>query len=336
MSDAATTGDRAVRGTWVVGVAAALAVSAALIALDARASTISPLILGLVVGMALGNTVGVPAVAAPGLGIAAKHLLRVGVVLLGLRISADQVVGLGAPALILIVGVVAVSFVVIRAVAARAGMTGHTPLLLAAGFSICGVSAVAATAAVLSARRDDTATAAAIVTACGTFAVFAIPALAAALALDSQVAGLWAGASIHDVGQVVAATSTAGVEGQEAGLVVKLGRVSLLGPVIAIVALGLQGEQRASLRTVRPPWFVVGFAAAIAVRSLDLVGVTVLDLAADAERLLMGAAMFAIGTAVRFRAFRELGLAPLATVVGTWLVLAAVVLAYVTSVDWPA
>ena len=116
-------------------------------------------------------------------------------------------------------------------------MSDDLSLLVATGFSICGVSAIAAANGVIDADEDEVAFSVALVTLCGTLAIVTLPPLHGALGLDDEQFGAWVGASVHDVAQVVATSSTAGSVALATAIVVKLTRVMLLAPLIAGIAL---------------------------------------------------------------------------------------------------
>lgn len=150
--------------------------------------------------------------ALPGTKLATRELLRAGVVLLGLQLAVGQVLELPSGVLLVVALTVAVTFAATLAAGRLLGVSVSrgTTLLVATGFSICGASAAAAMDAVSESDEEDLATAAALVTIFGGAALFCLPMLYGPLGLDSVRAGTWAGASVHEVAQVVAAASPAG------------------------------------------------------------------------------------------------------------------------------
>lgn len=290
---------------------------------------LSPLLLAILLGVLLTNTVGVPGPAARGVTFSAKHLLRAGVVLLGLQLVIGDVIGLGAGMIAVVVAVVTVGILGTLLLGRLLKVDDHLTLLVACGFSICGAAAVAAAAGVTDPdeeREPQTATAVALVVLCGTVMIAVLPALAGALDLPAEVAGLWAGGAIHEVAQVVAAGGIIGGGALAVAVVVKLARVLLLAPVMAV--LGLRERRRAaSGKSSAPhmppivPGFVVGFALMVAVRSLVPLPTEVLDGAKLLQTALLAAAMFALGCGVRVRELRAVGPRPaVLAVVSTVLV----------------
>jgi uncharacterized integral membrane protein (TIGR00698 family) len=274
-------------------------------------------------GVLVGNSGLVPAFAQPGLAYAGTALLRAGVVLLGFDLVFPDVLALGVRALAVVVAVVAITFVGTLWVGRLLGVSPTLTLLVASGFSICGVSAVAAANGVVEADEDEVAYAVALVTLCGTLAIVVLPLLREPLGLDAESYGAWVGASVHDVGQVVATASTAGAAALATAIVVKLTRVLLLAPLV--LALGLARGRTARLRgaTAVPPFLLV-FVAAIALASLDVLPRQALDAIDAARTLLLGAALFAIGARVRLARLRRLGGRPLALGLGSWAMIAVV------------
>ncbi len=184
----------------------------------------------------------------PGLHFAGKHLMRAGIVLLGLKLSLADVMNLGWLTAVLVVTVVLLSFAGTYGLGKLFRLRGDAPLLIATGFSICGASAIGAMAAVKGTKQQDTVLPVALVTLCGTLAIGVLPLLMTPLGLDAMGFGRWVGISVHDVGQVVATAQTAGAVALSAAIVIKLTRVLLLAPMVATAALL---ERRSRNRLVR-------------------------------------------------------------------------------------
>ena len=136
-------------------------------------------------------------------------------------------------AIVLLVGV---SFFVTWAIARGLRLPGDEPVLLAAGFAICGVSAIGAMSAARRSELQDSGTPTALVTLYGTLAIVVLPAFRALLGLDDVTFGHWVGLSVHDVGQVVATAQTAGATALAVAVVVKLTRVLMLAPMVAVAS----------------------------------------------------------------------------------------------------
>lgn len=326
-----------VPGLVVVGALAALAF------VIASFVEVSPLVAGIALGAVLANVVPIPSALTPGIVFASRSVLRVGVVLLGLRLSLGDLAGLGADGLLVVALVVIVTFFGTQWLARRLGIAPELGLLVATGYSICGASAIAAVNGVVHADEEETAYAITLVTLCGTLSIFLLPALGALVGLEGADFGTWVGGAVHDVGQVVATASHDGPDALEAATVVKLTRVVLLAPLVALVALAARRRRAASLSAAgndlldgpdaveaHPPLlplFVVGFLVAILVRSSGVLSDGALDLAADAEKILLTVALAAMGLGVRIARMRRIGARPLVLGLLAWVLVAGTALA---------
>jgi len=261
--------------------------------------------------------------ARPGLTIASKRLLRIGIVLLGFSLSLVDVARLGWPTLIAIVLVVLLTFFLTLVVGRIAKLPSDQPLLIAAGFSICGASAIGAMSAVTGSKDEETATPIALVTLCGTLAIAVLPALAPLFGLNAEQFGMWVGASVHDVGQVVATAQIAGASALAVAVVVKLTRVVMLAPMIAIAGIALKGREREGARPPIVPLFVVGFLAAVLLRTFLPLPDELLAIIAGIQHVLLGLALFALGAAIRIGTLVRTGGRPLAVAGISWLAIAA-------------
>ncbi|KRE78561.1 YeiH family protein [Arthrobacter sp. Soil763] len=302
-------------------VGVALAVHAALPALPAMTAAV-------VLGLLAANLPGAAGWSAgrgrAGLDFAGKHLMRAGIVVLGLKVSVVDVLGLGWPALLLITAVVLAAFAGTYGISRLFRLPPPVSLLIATGFAICGASAIGAMAAVRRIRQQDTVLPIALVTLCGTLAIGALPLLVGPLRLAPETFGAWAGASVHDVGQVVATAQTAGASALAVAVVVKLTRVLLLAPMVA--AAGLHHRRGADGGGRRPPLvplFVLGFIALAALRSTGWLAPEVLAAAAVLQDGLLGMALFGLGSAVRVRQLLHTGTPALLAALASWLLIAA-------------
>jgi uncharacterized integral membrane protein (TIGR00698 family) len=311
------------------GVAFALAGALLGIALHEVLSLLSALVVAVVIGIVAGNAGLIRPAMRPGLAFAGRYLLRAGVVVVGFRLSAGDLGDLGWPGAIAVMVTVAVTFVGMRWLGRKLGVPPGLSLLAATGFSICGASAIAAAEPMSDADRDEVAYALGLVALCGTLAIFVLPPLGTLLDLSPTLFGKWAGAAVHDVGQVVATASLEGDEALAAAVVVKLTRVVLLAPLLAFVAIGVRRRAGGDPTGARPPLlpsFVLLFLVAVAIRSTGVLSDTVLDHLRSLEALLLGAGLVALGCGVDVRRLRRLGGRPLALGMISWVLMTAVAL----------
>ncbi len=305
---------------------------------------VSTLVIGVVAGAIASNTGLLRAVFEPGIAYASKRLLRAGIVLLGLRLSFDEVRDLGIAGVIAVIIVVAATFFGIQVLARLMGLSQPLGLLVATGYSICGASAVAAMAPLTDADEEETAYAIGLVTLCGTLSIFVFPLVGRALNMSDEQFGTWVGAGVHDVGQVTATASAFGATALATATLVKLTRVVLLAPLVfgvgwvrrrqhardaAVEGADADGDVDAEPRPKVPivPLFVVGFLIAIGVRATGWLSDDALDLAQDLEKILLTAGMFGLGAGVRFARLRRLGGRPLVLGLVSWGLVAGAAMA---------
>ncbi len=317
-------------GLALAGMAVAIA-----LALHTAVDQLPPLVLCVALGVLLANAARVPQFAVAGLSFAAGSLLRAGVVLLGFDLVFPDILALGVKALAVVVAVVAITFAGTLWAGRRLGLSPNLSLLVATGFSICGVSAIAAANGVVEADEDEVTFAVALVTLCGTLAIVTLPPLRGPLGLDSEAYGAWVGASVHDVAQVVATSSTAGSVALSTAIVVKLTRVMLLAPIVALIAVrhARTARMRESRLTIVPP-FILLFIAAVGLASLDVLPAGATARIDDVRTVLLGLALFGLGTRVRIDRLVRIGLRPLALGLASWALIAAVAYAGVR-LAWP-
>jgi uncharacterized integral membrane protein (TIGR00698 family) len=324
---------------WMWSLAACVAAAAVAIALGSVLD-ISPIALALIAGMALSSIVGRWPELSKHIRAVGRTLLRAGVVLLGLRITLDDLADLGIGTFIAIVALIIATFVVMGFVARRFAIAPRLASLMSAGCAICGASAIAATSPVVGADEDEVAYSVAVVTILGMAATFALPALSAAIGLDDRAAGIWIGLSVHDVGQVVAAASTVGSDALTSAIPVKLARVLCLMPMLLVLSVAarraheravdsagaVQSQPSGSAvlsRSHAVPGFLLGFAVVCALRSSSVIPDRIVEIGADIERWAFAAALFALGTAVHWRDLGRLGARPAAVAVSVWIITAA-------------
>lgn len=301
------------------GAALALVVAAVAERFLAEWVPVSSLLIAIVLGMALRTLGWVPWWGESGLAWAAKVPLRAGIVLLGLELALGDIAALGWEVLVIVLVTVLVTFLGMRLLGPLLRTDPTTTALLATGTAICGASAVAAAASVLDrgdgkdhrgrALGEAAATALAVVTLCGTVAMVALPMLASILNLGEQQAGVWIGASVHEVAQVVAAGGIVGATALAAATVVKLARVLLLAPAVVAVRLmdARSGSAHGAGTASIMPWFVLGFLLAVAVNSLATIPAETSDFIAQITTMLLTIAMAGVGAAVNLRTLLRTG-----------------------------
>ena len=258
-----------------------------------------------------------------GINFCAKYLLEIAIVLLGASLSGAALLSIGPELLIGIAGVVATSIAVSFCIGKLLGLPVRMALLVACGNSICGNSAIAAVAPVIGADSDDVAASIAFTAVLGVAVVLGLPLLGLNWGLNEIGYGALAGLTVYAVPQVIAAASPLGAAAVQMGMIVKLVRVLMLGPVCVLLSLmaprlppqvHLHGEivlDRAGAR--RPglfhllPWFIIGFVALAACRSLSVLPAVTIAPMGDAAAPLTVVSMAALGLGVDVRSVAQAG-----------------------------
>jgi uncharacterized integral membrane protein (TIGR00698 family) len=297
---------------------------------------LSALLVAIVIGAIVGNLRIVRPAAAGSISWGSKKFLRLGIVLLGFKLSLSSLAEIGIQGVAALLITVTVTFLLTVAIGRALGVSRITRMLVATGFSICGASAVAAMSSIVDPRgesEEDTAQAIALVTIYGTIAMFLLPALVPLLGLSDLQAGIWIGASVHEVAQVVAAGGIVSASALALATVAKLGRVVLLAPLIAIVGAA-EHRRFADTTAKRPPLlplFVAGFLAAVLIRTFIPLPDALLTVIEFAANLLLATAMLGLGFGVDLRKMIATGWRPLilggvSTVVAAGTALGTIVL----------
>jgi uncharacterized integral membrane protein (TIGR00698 family) len=318
------------------GVALCLAAAGVAYGVNRLAPTVSALIVAILMGIVLANLSRLPEVMTAGIDFSAKKLLRTGIVLLGLQLVLSDILDLGVPMLVVVVLIVAGGLLGTMLLGKLMGIPPELALLVACGFSICGAAAVAGAASVTDPddeAEETTITAIALVVIFGTLMIPLVPIMASLLGLSDHTAGLWAGGSIHEIAQVVAAGGIIGGSALTVAVVVKLSRVLLLAPVVAGLSIRqrrriqLAGMDQPNTKVKLPPivpLFIIGFLAMVLLRSFVPLPGDVLSIGKALQVLLLAAAMFALGLGVKVRELVKVGLKPFALATLSTLLVASI------------
>jgi uncharacterized integral membrane protein (TIGR00698 family) len=290
------------------GLALAATGGAAALGVHAAVPALSPTLVAIALGILFAICSGPTPATGPGLRVASRRLLRVGVALLGLQLVLPEILALGWPVLVVVAGVVSLGIAGTLALARPLGVPPERALLVACGFSICGAAAVAAVEGVRRTKDEDVATVVSLVVVFGSVAMLVLPLGAVALGFSPVAAGAWSGASVHEVGQVVVAGGLLGGAALQVAVAVKLGRVLMLAPVLAVLSWH---ERRTAVR--RPPLvpgFVLAFVALAVVRGAlpaSVLPASALDAAAMVQSAALAMAMFALGCGLDVAVLRRTG-----------------------------
>ena len=273
---------------------------------------LEPLVLSLVLGVIIRALWQLPASTMPGIAFGAKQVLEFAIVLIGFSLALGTLVDAGLELAIAVLVGVALTLTLGIVIGRAAGLPVTLSILIGVGNAICGNSAIAAVAPVIRARKQDVASAIAVTAVLGIGVVLTLPLLIPVLSLTDPEYGVVAGMSVYAVPQVLAATFPVSASAGQIASLVKLTRVLLLGPVVALFAFVYRerdaetgGSTFALDKFV--PWFVIGFGITVALRSSGVVPEWLSDIARESSRVLTAVAMAALGLSVDIRTVRETG-----------------------------
>ncbi|WP_457607321.1 YeiH family protein [Nitratifractor sp.] len=305
-----------------------------------KALGLSPLVIGIVIGIFYANTLHnhFPASWESGITFSAKKILRFAIVFYGFRLTFQEIAAVGMEGFLVSLIMLTSTFILGSWLGVRFfGLDRDTAMLTASGASVCGAAAVLATEPVLKAEEHKAAVAVSMVVLFGTIAMFLYPLLYTTLFknatgflhLDPGTFGIYAGGTIHEVAQVVAVGSLDGPGTVMANnaVIVKMTRVLLIAPMLILLGLWLSrqaarsGTAGTEVKLVIP-WFAVYFLGMAAFNSLQLIPATIVEGINTVDTFLLTMAMTALGMGTRFAKFKGLGMAPLYTALAmfVWLV----------------
>lgn len=293
-------------------------------------SAVSPLALSVAFGFLVANLWKWPEWAKAGSAFAGKRLLRSGVVLLGFQVSLSALKVIGIKGFLAIIVVVVMTIFGILALSRIFGLSDDLGILVACGFAICGASAIAAVRPQTSATEEETSYAIGLVSLCGTLSIFLLPVIGHAIGLSNRAFGSWAGAAVHDVGQVLATASLFNSGSVASAIIFKLARVCLLAPVIVVFALRNRrvNSDSASSGVKVPiiPLFILGFIALALLHNSIHTSARVTNDFGTLSKVLISAGLVGLGSNVQWKAIRKIGPKPLVVGLLAWIVVAGLAL----------
>ena len=299
---------------------AALSLTAAILAVGSvgfpwnHSLQLSALTLAIVAGMAVGNAMpaGPLKWLHPGLRFSQQTLLRLGIILYGVRLTVRDLANLGPRVLVLDLTVIGSVLVIGYWMGTRAlGLDCDTALLVSAGSGICGAAAVLATDRVIESESHKASVAVATVVVFGTAAMFLYPVLYPHSGLTDRQFGIYTGATVHEVAQALAAGRAVSQAASDTAVITKMLRVLLLAPVLLIISRLRRTTKAGATRRISYPWFVFWFGAVIVAQSFVKLPVSVRSHLIDLDTLLLSSAMFALGVATRWHHMKAAGTRPL-------------------------
>ena len=311
-----------------------------------QANGISALTLGVVLGMLVGNTASprIAAASAPGVTFSKQNLLRLGIILYGLRLTFQDIGRVGLGGVVIDAAVLCSTFALSWFVGTRVlGLDRKTAMLIGAGSSICGAAAVMAAEPVVRGRAEQVTVAVSTVVVFGTLAIFLYPMLYhlnahyRLISVSPSAYGIFAGSTIHEVAQVVAAGHAISDDAANTAVIAKMVRVMMLAPFLIVLSAYLSRSKEtgdavaqdtvANEKPQKPgriaiPWFAIGFVAVAGLNSLAILPKPVVSAVTDFDTMILAMAMAALGLTTHVSAIRNAGIKPLAlaALLFAWLI----------------
>lgn len=317
------------------GLALAAALATAATALSAVAPLAGAPVLALAGGAVLGGRAERSARFGPGLDWARRHLLGIAIVLLGLGLPLDAVLTVGRDTAVVLLGTLFAGAVTAVVVGRLLALHRESAVLIAAGSTICGASAIAAATAVLKPDRERVAYALGTIFVFNIAAVLIYPPLGRLLGMSDRAFGLWAGTAVNDTSSVLAAGIAFGPAAASFAVIVKLVRSLMIVPLC--IGLHLSGRREDSSTADTPLWrtvplFVILFVAASAIAGLGVLPEAWTDRLTGVSSWLVAAVLAAMGTSLTWQRLRSAGLRPLlfGGILAVTLALSALALQYAT------
>ncbi|WP_159866100.1 MULTISPECIES: YeiH family protein [unclassified Raoultella] len=290
----------------------------------------SALTLAILFGMVVGNTL-YPKIWQPcdgGVIFAKQHLLRLGIILYGFRLTFAQIADVGVSGIAIDVLTLTSTFFIACILGQKIfGLDKHTSWLIGAGSSICGAAAILATEPVVKAEASKVTVAVATVVIFGTLAIFLYPAMYPLLAhwFTPETYGIYMGSTMHEVAQVVAAGHAVSPDAENAAVIAKMLRVMMLAPFLLFLAArvkqlapAVSGEKS----KITIPWFAIMFILVAVFNSFHLLPKAAVDVLVTLDTVLLAMAMAALGLTTHVSALKKAGAKPLlmALVLFVWLI----------------
>ena len=298
----------------------------------------SPMIVGIILGMLYANSLrnNLPETWVPGIQFCSKRILRIGIILYGFRLTFQNVVEVGIPAICIDAIIVTVTICGGVLIGRLMKMDRGIALLTSVGSGICGAAAILGTESAIKVKPYKTAVAVSTVVIFGTIAMFLYPILYrnGILDLTPQEMGIFTGSTVHEVAHVVGAGNAMGKEVSDPAIIVKMIRVMMLVPVLLIISYSVM---RAAVKSgdasgrgkISMPWFAILFLVVIGFNSLNLLPAGLVDFINTFDTFLLTMAMTALGAETSIDKFRKAGAKPfiLAFILFIWLMVGGYALA---------
>lgn len=295
-----------------MGLTLLLALLAGLLAKLPFLAIMGQLVLAIILGMVWRAAFGLPDALRSGVTFSNKKLLRLGIIMLGMRLNLADIYHAGMNVFLIAFLNLVFALVLVYLIARWFGVDRNLSILTACGTAICGAAAVVAIAPIIKAKETETAVSAGIVALLGTTFTLIYSVIYGLLPLSATGYGIFAGGTLHEVAHVVAAAGAGGEAAVDMAVIVKLTRVALLVPVAFLVGYLFQRDSEKAAGN-KPslsifPWFILGFLAMSGFNTLGIVPEYVANGIVSIAYILIAMAMGGLGLNVEVKTFRKLGM----------------------------
>lgn len=294
--------------------------------------SLSPMIVGIILGMLYANSLrnNLPETWVPGIHFCSKRILRIGIILYGFKLTFQDVLAVGLPAIFIDIIVVTVTILGGILIGRMLKMDRGIALLTSIGSGICGAAAILGAESTIQTKPYKTAVAVSTVVIFGTISMFLYPILYnnGTFVLSPQEMGIFTGATLHEVAHTVGAGNAMSDQISNVAIIVKMIRVMMLVPVLLIVSFSVaraavkNGTKTGGSRKITIPWFAIGFLAVIGFNSFDLLPESLVNFINTLDTFLLTMAMTALGAETSIEKFKKAGFKPFAltSILYVWLV----------------
>ena len=290
------------------GLLISLLIAAIAFALSPIVPVLNSIILGLFIGIILGNTLKFKAELKSQFSFISSKFLEFSIVFLAFSIDYGQLGQTGGQGIVLVVIMIAVLLVLSRILSNWFPKIRNTSWLIGFGTAICGSSAIAALAPTVSKDKSDAAISIAVVNLLGTIGMIALPLVLAPMAIGDEIKGIFIGSSLHSVGNVAGAAYTMGNDIGETALTIKLARVAMLSPALIVFNFLIQKDGKKDWRKmIKLPWCLLGFIIISILNSIVHINPQFSNILNDTGKFLLTVSMVAIGLNMSFSAMIHSG-----------------------------
>ncbi|MBB6453678.1 putative integral membrane protein (TIGR00698 family) [Salirhabdus euzebyi] len=288
------------------------------------------MIIAILLGMSWKSLMGVQTSASVGIGFSSKYLLRLGIILMGLRLNLQQIYDAGLSLILIDSIVIVFTLAVMIYLGSVFKVDKHLSALIAVGTAVCGAAAIVAVSSVIKSKKEFTALAVACIAILGTVGAIIYILLFPVLGLDPENYGILVGATLHELAHVIAAAVPGEAVSMDNAILTKLGRVALLIPVALVLGYMFSKDnkeettQKKGLKNLPVPWFIFGFLAMSVVNTVNIIPLAVTEVLIDASVYLLAMAMAGLGLSINFGDFKQVGIKPVIVGVLGFAALAAI------------